>query len=71
MRGQETIKLLSAPIFHAIWTKIVVKNPEAPQPSPRTSHTCVSYKNRYLVIIGGETTLDQFEGNLQMKQDSD
>ena len=27
-------------------------------PSPRTSHTCVGYKNRYLVVIGGETTSD-------------
>ena len=23
-------------------------------PPPRTSHSCVSYKNRYLVVIGGE-----------------
>ena len=23
-------------------------------PLPRTSHTCVPYKNRYLVVIGGE-----------------
>ena len=25
-----------------------------PRPPPRTSHSCVSYKNRYLVVIGGE-----------------
>lgn len=37
--------------YVAIWQKIKFEN----GPYPRTSHTCVSYKNRYLVIVGGET----------------
>ena len=28
-------------------------------PPPRTSHSCVPYKNRYLVVIGGEN--EEFE----------
>ena len=40
------------PSFHAEFTKIDI--PDGPVPPPRTSHTCVSYKNRYLVVIGGE-----------------
>lgn len=40
------------PRFHAEFTKIDI--PNGPVPPPRTSHTCVSYKNRYLVVIGGE-----------------
>ena len=31
--------------------------PLSGKPSPRTSHTCTVYKNRYLVIIGGETDI--------------
>ena len=54
-------RIAAAPIFHAVWKNIQVKNLEDPQPSPRTSHICVSYKNRYLVVVGGETTLDQIE----------
>lgn len=38
--------------YIAIWQKITF---EGPQPYPRTSHTCVTYKNRYLIVIGGET----------------
>ena len=41
------------PKFHALFTKIIMSN-NGPMPQPRTSHTCVSYKNRYLVVIGGE-----------------
>ena len=41
------------PKFHALFTKIEVCS-NGPKPPPRTSHTCVSYKNRYLVVIGGE-----------------
>ena len=29
--------------------------PNTIAPSPRTSHSCVSYKNRFLVVIGGES----------------
>ena len=57
-RGTCGGRIAPAPVFHAIWQKIRVKNPEQPMPSPRTSHTCVGYKNRYLVVIGGETTSD-------------
>ena len=39
--------------FIAIWEKVVVKSEV--KPYPRTSHTCVAYKNRYLIVIGGET----------------
>ena len=39
--------------YVAIWQKIEVKSEL--NPYPRTSHTCVAYKNRYLVILGGET----------------
>lgn len=41
------------PKFHAHFTRIEVSD-NGPLPPPRTSHTCVSYKNRYLVVIGGE-----------------
>ena len=41
------------PRYHACFTKIKM-NSEGPMPPPRTSHSCVSYKNRYLVVIGGE-----------------
>lgn len=37
--------------YVVIWQKISYEA----GPYPRTSHTCVSYKNRYLVVIGGET----------------
>lgn len=39
--------------YVAIWQKINFVGTEIPY--PRTSHTCVSYKDRYLVVIGGET----------------
>ena len=41
------------PRYHARFTKIMM-NTNGPMPPPRTSHSCVSYKNRYLVVIGGE-----------------
>lgn len=31
------------------------------KPVPRTSHSCTIYKNRYLIIIGGETDTAWFE----------
>ena len=40
------------PKFHAQFTRIVITG--GPVPPPRTSHSCVPYKNRYLIIIGGE-----------------
>ena len=55
----------------AQWTKISVKNFESPQPSPRTSHTCVGYKNRYLVVVGGETTSDLVGSIKEAKEASD
>lgn len=39
--------------YVAIWQKINFVGSEIPY--PRTSHTCISYKDRYLVVIGGET----------------
>jgi hypothetical protein len=39
--------------YVAIWQKINFVGTEIPY--PRTSHTCISYKDRYLVVIGGET----------------
>ena len=43
------------PDYIAFWEKIVPADETAPKPCPRASHSCVAYKNRYLVIIGGET----------------
>ena len=40
------------PCFHAYFTLITIN--QGPIPPPRTSHSCVAYKNRYLVVIGGE-----------------
>jgi hypothetical protein len=31
------------------------------KPRARTSHSCTVYKNRYMVIIGGEGELDENE----------
>lgn len=42
--------------FVAIWSKIEFQSSICPY--PRTSHTCTSYKNRYLVVIGGETEIE-------------
>lgn len=43
------------PDYSASWEKIIPRDESAPKPCPRASHSCVAYKNRYLVIIGGET----------------
>lgn len=36
-----------------MWIKVRQYGDEIPY--PRTSHTCVTYKDRYLVVVGGET----------------
>lgn len=46
------------PEYIATWRKITPVDLDAPIPCPRTSQSCVAYKNRYLVIIGGETAVD-------------
>ena len=42
----------------ATWKEIVLTSsiPLQPlvRPRPRTSHTCVPYKGRYLIVVGGE-----------------
>jgi hypothetical protein len=48
-----------------MWQKISQYGDEIPY--PRTSHTCVTYKNRYLVVIGGET---ETKNIVQIKDDS-
>jgi len=50
----------------AEWTQIEPQSKKGhvmPQlkPVPRTSHSCTVYKDRYLVIIGGETDTAWFE----------
>jgi hypothetical protein len=41
------------PEYTANWRKI--KCNDGPVPCPRTSQSCVAYKNRYMIVIGGET----------------
>eukprot|EP00347_Sterkiella_histriomuscorum_P007476 403348772 len=46
--------------FVAQWTRLEQQTPielihTVYKPTSRTSHTCTVYKNRYLIIIGGET----------------
>ena len=48
--------------FVAQWEKIDFRNgKDTKSPCARTSHTCTVYKNRFLVIIGGETEVDASE----------
>lgn len=44
--------------FVTEWKQIKVNGD---QPVPRTSHSCVAYRNRYLIVIGGETEQEQSE----------
>ena len=39
----------NGPVAH--WEKII---PKGSQPSRRASHSCASYKDRYVFLIGGE-----------------
>ena len=39
--------------YKTIWNK-EIPHKDSPLPPERSSHTCVSYKERYIIIIGGE-----------------
>lgn len=41
------------PKYHAYFNRIKIPE-DSPVPTPRTSHSCIPYKNRYLIVIGGE-----------------
>lgn len=46
-------------VFYADWKMIEPNTKNDPKrPCARTSHSCTVYKNRYLIIVGGETELD-------------
>ncbi len=53
--------------YVAIWQKISFES----GPYPRTSHTCVSYKNRYLVVIGGETETVNITGKISNEESNE
>ena len=40
-------------LYKTIWNQ-EIPSPSSPLPSPRSSHSCVSYKDKYIIIIGGE-----------------
>jgi hypothetical protein len=42
-------------VYSATWQKVDFGGLNTIVPYPRTSHTCVTYLDRYLVVIGGET----------------
>jgi hypothetical protein len=44
-------------VFKLQWKKIVIKSPELP--IKRSSHTMNLFMNRWLVLIGGETSIDE------------
>ena len=43
------------PEYIAHWRKIIIDSSNTQKPCARTSQSCVAYKNRYMIIIGGET----------------
>lgn len=43
-----------------VWEKLKPKNNRLP--SPRTSHSIIGYKNRYLIVVGGEGYASESEG---------
>lgn len=52
--------------FIAHWEEIEQQTPKGelpsyPKPCARTSHTCTVYKNRFFIIIGGETEIEPSE----------
>jgi len=53
--------------YVAIWQKISFES----GPYPRTSHTCVSYKNRYLIVIGGETESVNITGKVSNEESNE
>lgn len=55
------------PKFHATFTRI--QTTDGPVPPPRTSHSCVPYKNRYLIVIGGENEEQSAEGDSKLSGD--
>jgi hypothetical protein len=53
--------------FVAEWIEVTIqpkvpRNLEVQRPRARTSHSCVPYKSRYLILIGGEAASVSEEG---------
>ena len=59
LKVNEEINQEGETVFFADWKLLEGNTKNDPRrPCARTSHSCTVYKNRFLIIIGGESEID-------------
>ena len=57
-------------VYNLHWTEIKHESNRIAWPLPRALHACISFKNRFLITIGGETYLNAHERGRSSKKSS-